>query len=294
MRLRDLCAKGPVLADGAWGTELQKRGLPLGASPDRWNLEHPELVTEVAQAYLAAGSRVILTNTFRANRVTLGGDIHAMNRMGATISRTAAAGRAYVFASMGPTGKVVVAGEIEPAQVTSAFAEQTEALAEGGADALLIETMSDLEEASLALAAARKTGLPAIVSFTFDTGKKRDRTMTGATPEQAAQRMTDEGADAVGANCGVGIGEYVAICRRLRAATTLPLWIKPNAGLPQMQDGVPVYTVAPDEFAQYVPSLVDAGANFVGGCCGTTPDFIRAIGKLSHATETDLLRSALS
>jgi len=289
MQLHELCANGPVLTDGAWGTELQKLGLAVGASPDLWNLDHPELVAAVAQSYVDAGSRVILTNTFRANRAALAGDIGAINRAGAQISRQAAAGRAHVFASLGPTGKLVMAGEIEPAQVSSAFSEQAEALAEGGADALLIETLSDLEEASLALAAARKTGLPVIVSFTFDTGWNRDHTMTGVTPERAAQRMREEGAAAIGANCGIDIAGYVSICRRLRAATSLPIWIKPNAGLPEMQNGIPAYTIAPEEFAQHVPALTEAGANFVGGCCGTSPDFIRAIGRLSHAIQTDLL-----
>src|SRR6266536_5789651 len=123
MNLHDLCVDGPVLADGAWGTELQKRGLPLGSSPDVWNLEHPELVAEVARSYVEAGSRVILTNTFRANRVALGRDTHDMNRAGAAISCTAAAGRAYVIGAMGPTGKLLMAAEIEPEQVSSAFAE---------------------------------------------------------------------------------------------------------------------------------------------------------------------------
>jgi methionine synthase I (cobalamin-dependent) len=289
MNLAELCAAGPVLTDGAWGTEFQKRGLALGSSPDLWNLQYPERVADVARSYVDAGSRVILTNTFRANRAALSADIRAVNRAGAQISRQAAAGRAYVFGSLGPTGKVLMAGEIEPAQVSFAFAEQAEALAEGGAHALLLETMSDLEEASLALAAARETGLPVIVSFTFDIGRNRDRTMTGATPEQAAQQMTDAGAAAIGANCGVGIGEYVTVCRRLRAATPLPLWIKPNAGLPEMHDGLPVYTIAPEQFAEHVPALIDAGANFLGGCCGTTPDFVRAIERLSHAIQTDLL-----
>ena len=140
--------------------------------------------------------------------------------------------------------------------------------------------MSDIAEAALALAAAQKTGLPVVVSFTFDTGKNKDRTMTGATPEQAAHQLTDAGASVIGANCGVGIGEYIPICRRLRAATSLPLWIKANAGLPEMVDGQPVYRTAPEQFAAQLPALVEAGATFVGGCCGTTPDFIRAVARM--------------
>ena len=281
MKLPELMASGLVLSDGAWGTELQKRGLPLGDCPDHWNLLRPEAVGEVARAYVEAGSRVILTNTFRGNRVALAGygledQVFAINRVGAAISRQAAARSALVFASLGPTGKMLAAGEVSPERVMLAFEEQAAALAEGGADALLIETMSDLEEASIALAAARRTGLPVIVSFTFDTGRNKDRTMTGATPEQAARRMAEEGADAVGANCGIGIAEYVPVCRRLRAATNLPIWIKANAGLPEMDNGTPVYRTTAEQFASHLPSLVAAGAKFMGGCCGTDPDFIRA------------------
>ena len=287
MNLAELAAAGPVLADGAWGTELQKRGLESGACPDAWNLHHAESVAEVARAYVAAGSRIILTNTFRANRVALAGyglaaDTRAINRAGAALSRSAALscsspdGRPLVFASLGPTGKLLAAGDIGEAEVLAAYEEQAAALAEGGADALLVETMSDPLEAALALAGARKTGLPVVVSFTFDTGRNKDRTLTGATPEQAARRMAEEGADALGANCGVGIAEYVPICRRLRAASTLPLWIKPNAGLPDMTDGRASYDTTPERFASFVPALVEAGASFIGGCCGTSPDFIRA------------------
>ncbi len=281
MNVSERLASGPLLADGAWGTELQKRGLTAGECPDRWNLLHPERVAEVAAAYIDAGSAIILTNTFRANRVALAGfglagDAAAINREGARISRGAASGRALVFASIGPTGKLPSAGEIEPDAALAAFREQAAALADGGADALLVETMSDLMEAGLALAAAKETGLPVWVSFAFDSGKNKDRTMTGATPEQAARRMTEEGASGVGANCGVGIVEALPVCRRLRAATSLPLWIKPNAGIPVLESGRITYRFSADEFASHIPALVAAGAGVVGGCCGAGPDFIRA------------------
>ncbi len=281
MKLPDLLGHGPVLTDGAWGTELQKRGLAPGECPDPWNLRHPDRVSEVARAYVAAGSQVILTNTFRANRITLAeyglaSDTVAINRAGVWLSREAAGAGVRIFASMGPTGKVLAAGEISGDDVRTAFEEQAAALAEGGADALLIETMSDPEEAALALAAARRTGLTVVVSFTFDTGRNKDRTMTGATPETAARRMAEEGADAVGANCGMGIADYVPVCRRLREATSLPVWIKPNAGLPEVEDGRTIYRTTPEAFAESLPALVEAGANFLGGCCGTSPEFIRA------------------
>jgi len=280
--VEELAAAGVVITDGAWGTQMQARGLPPGACPDEWNLRHPERVEEVARAYVEAGSRVILTNTFRANRLTLaayglGEQAAEISRRGAQISRSAAAGRARVFASIGPTGKLLMTGETSIEELREVYAEQARALAEGGAEALLVETMSDLAEAKAALAAAKETGLPVVVSMVFDTGKNRNRTMMGATPEQVARELTEAGADAVGANCGSGIAAYVPVCRRLRAATHVPLWIKPNAGLPELIEGRTVWRTTPEEFAAQAPALVEAGACFLGGCCGTSPEFIRAL-----------------
>jgi methionine synthase I (cobalamin-dependent) len=278
-RVQKWLAAGPLVTDGAWGTELQKRGLVAGEVPDSWNLAHPERVEEVGAAYREAGSRVILTNTFRSNPIALAGsglETEAVNRAGVAISRKAAAGKALVFASMGPTGKLLMMGDVTADEVRSAFACQAAALAEAGADALLLETMSDIEEARLALAAARETGLPVIVSFSFDSGRKHDRTMTGATPEQAAAMARENGADAVGANCGAGPDAFAEICRRFRAACDLPVWLKPNVGLP----GV---SASPDDFAASAAELLSAGASFVGGCCGTSPEFIRALAKRAGA-----------
>jgi methionine synthase I (cobalamin-dependent) len=155
--------------------------------------------------------------------------------------------------------------------------EQARILAEAGAAGLAIETMSDLGEAKLALGAARETGLPVVVSMVFDSGKQKDRTMMGITPEQAAEELTAAGADIIGANCGRSIESFVPLCRRLHSATGQPIWIKPNAGLPEWVEGKVVYPTTSGEFAGHVPALVEAGASFVGGCCGTTPEFIRAI-----------------
>lgn len=280
--IEQLAARSPVVTDGAWGTQLQARGLQPGECPDAWNLLAAECVEAVARAYVEAGSQVILTNTFRANRITLAGHglaekAAAINRAGAAISRRAAEGRACVFASIGPSGKLLMTGETTEAELRAAFAEQAQALAEGGAEAILIETMSDLAEAKLALEAARETGLAVVVSMVFDSGRNKDRTMMGATPEQAARELDEAGAGAVGANCGSGIAAYIPICRRLRAATDRPLWIKPNAGLPELIEGRTVYRTTPEEFASHVPALVEAGASFIGGCCGTGPEFIRKI-----------------
>ncbi len=277
-----LVAAGTVLTDGAWGTQLQARGLAAGELPDGWNLSHPERVESVARAYVEAGSEVILTNTFRANRLTLAPHgladrVAEVNRAGAGISRRAAAGASRVFASMGPTGKLLITGETNEDELFAVFQEQAFALAEGGADALLVETMADTTEACIAIQAAKQTRLPVIASMVFDSGRNKDRTIMGATPERAAAQLTEAGADAVGANCGVGIAGYVPVCERLRSATDRPVWIKANAGLPELIDGQTVYTMTPECFAGYVPALVRAGARFIGGCCGTGPEFIASI-----------------
>ena len=278
-RLGEWLAGGLLITDGAWGTQLQAQGLEPGAPPDTWNLTHPDRVEAVARGYVEAGSQVILTNTFRANAAAMDGDLEAINRAGVAISKRAAEGRALVFASMGPTGKMLMAGEIGGEAVSAAFAGQAAALAAAGADALLIETMSDIEEARLAVAAAKSTGLPAIVSFAFDSGKNKDRTMMGATPEAVAAAMQEAGADGVGANCGVGVEYAAPLCRRLHAACDLPIWIKPNAGLPKMEGSAVSYATSAEFFASHYGALRDAGASFIGGCCGSTQDFIRALVK---------------
>lgn len=272
-------ADGLLITDGAWGTEFQALGLAPGTSPDSWNVTYPDRVEAVAKRYVEAGSQVILTNTFRANTIAMGGDLEAVNRDGVAISKQAAAGKALVFAAIGPTGKMLVAGEITSEQATAAFAAQAATLAFAGADALLIETMSDIGEACLAVAAAKETGLPVIVSFAFDSGKNKDRTMMGATPEAVAEAMVQVGADAVGANCGAGVEHAAQLCRRLHAACDLPVWIKPNAGLPQINGTEIRYDTSAEFFASHYPALRDAGVSFIGGCCGSTPDFIRALVK---------------
>ena len=282
--LSELTAAGPVVTDGAWGTQLQERGLEPGACPDEWNLSHPERVEEVARAYVEAGSQVILTNTFGANRFALARHglaekLVQINRTGVEISRRAAAGRAKVFASVGPTGIMLMMGEVSPEDVQAAFQTQARAIADAGADAIVLETFSDPAEIVLAVAAAKKAGLAVVACMTFDSGKDHDRTLMGTTPERAAQKLAEAGADCVGSNCGQGIEGFVKIAARLKAATDRPIWIKANAGLPEVIRGRAVYAQTAEKFAAVIPALVNAGANFIGGCCGTTPEFIRAIRK---------------
>lgn len=286
--IQELLADQPVVTDGAWGTQLQERGMPAGECPDQWNLSHAQLVEEVPRAYVEAGSRIVLTNTFRSNRVALAGydladKTEAINRAGGEISLRAADGRAKVFGSIGPSGKMLMTGEVSEDQLREAFAEQAAALAAAGVDALVIETMSDLTEAKLALEAAKQTGLAVVACMLFDSGKQKDRTMMGNTAEQAAKELTVGGADVIGANCGQGIESYVEVCRQLHAATDRPIWIKANAGVPEMEGDQIVYRTTAEEFAAHGPALVEAGASFVGGCCGTGPEFITALKKQLQA-----------
>ncbi|MCP4005052.1 MAG: methionine synthase [bacterium] len=278
----ELLAKGTVLLDGAWGTELQSRGLAMGESPDFWNLEHADRVEQVARAYVEAGSDVILTNTFRANAIALAehsevSKLEQVNRSGVEISKRAAGTRARVFASIGPSGKLLINGQVTEAALRAAFEQQAQALAAGGADAIVIETMTDLDEAGFAIDAARATGLPVVACMVYDSGKNKDRTMMGVKPEQAAESLTKAGADVIGANCGNGIEGYIPICARLASATDRPIWIKANAGLPTLEAGQVVYNTTPEQFASHLGDLVEAGASFIGGCCGTSPAFIETL-----------------
>jgi len=282
--IANLIKDGPVLTDGAWGTQIMKRGLQPRECPDSWNLTHPEKVEEVAREYVDAGSRVILTNTFGANRYALGkfglaDGVAEINIKGVDISRRAAGTKAYVFASMGPSGKLLATREVTEDDLRQAFEEQAQAIAKAAPDAIVVETMMDLTEARIAATAAKQTGLPVVACLVFDSGKLKDRTMMGNTAEQAVEVLSRLGVDAIGANCGQGIEGFIPICKRMRAATGLPLWMKPNAGRPELVEGRAVYRTTALAFVRFVPELVQAGANFVGGCCGTEPAFIRETGK---------------
>jgi 5-methyltetrahydrofolate--homocysteine methyltransferase len=278
----DEFSAAPVILDGAWGTELQALGLQPGSCPDTWNVAAPDRVQSVASAYAEAGSQILLTNTFGANRISLSrcgqsDYVDQLNHAGARISLGAAAGRARVFASIGPTGKLLAQGDVTESDLQVAFEEQARALAKAGVHGLVLETFSCLDELRIALSAAKATGLPVVACMVFDSGKDRDRTAMGVSPELAASALSQAGADAIGANCGRGIDGCIPICRRMRGATDLPLWFKPNAGLPRLVDGQATYDATPEQFAVSAKLLVEAGAHFVGGCCGTNPAFIRAL-----------------
>ena len=280
--IESLTSSGPVVTDGSWGTQMQKRGLKRGECPDSWNLSHPERVLEVAQQYVNAGSQIILTNTFGGSRLALqkfklGGKVVDINTAGVEISKKAAGNRAYVFASIGPTGLMLVTRETTEAELQNVFGEQAAAQARAGADGLIVETMIDVTEARIAATAAKQTGLPVIVSMVYDSGENKDRTMMGNSPEEVVAELAGLGVDGIGANCGQGIDAFPPICARLRQATDLPIWIKPNAGLPEIIDDQTVFRTTARQFVQYIPELIAGGADFLGGCCGTDQGFVEAI-----------------
>ena len=276
-------AETPRVLDGAWGTQLQDFGLPVGSPPEIWNDASPDTVEKVARSYVEAGSDVILTNTFGANRFVLEaygaeGRAAELAEAGAKISRKAAGEAVKGFGSIGPTGKIVMMGEVAEEHLAASFTETAEALNWGGVDAFVLETFNELDEAMIALRAVRKaTDLPVVVSMTFSSGPEKTVSMMGNKPADLARAAEVAGADAVGANCGVGPDSYIKVAGMLREATDLPIWIKANAGMPVIVHRKTTFPVGPEEFAAFVPELIDAGANFIGGCCGTTPDHIRAV-----------------
>ena len=280
--IAELMERAPVILDGAWGTQMFARGLKPGGCPDKWNLDEPEKVKAVAAAYVEAGSDIILTNTFGANRFCLeahgaAGLAAEINRKGAALSKEAAGDRARVFGSIGPTGKMLMMEEVTEEELEAAFQEQATALAEGGADGIVVETMADLGEAVIAIRAAKATGLPVVGCMVYDAGADKDRTLMGVSPEQQAEAFVEVGVDVIGANCGQGIEGFAAIARRLKAASGLPVWVKANAGLPERRNGQLVYSTTPTAFVRGAEAAVAAGAAFIGGCCGTDPAFVTAL-----------------
>jgi len=278
--------KGRILiSDGAWGTFLQQKGLQPGECPELWCLARPNDVLAVAQSYIDAGADMIETNSFGGSRFNLAhydlGDRTAeINEAAARISRKAAGGDKWVIASVGPTGKMTAMGDVAEKDLYEAFREQVIALAAGGADAICVETMSAIDEARAAVRAALDhTKLEVICTFTFEkTVKGEYRTMMGVSPEEAARDMLKAGAHIIGANCGNGIEQMIDIVKEMRrAAPGAPILVHANAGLPQNKNGVNIFPDTPEKMAQLAPEIVKAGANIVGGCCGTTPQHIRAI-----------------
>ncbi len=279
-----------LVLDGAMGTMLMEAGLQSGACPELWNEARPEVLQRIHQAYFAAGSDLVETNTFGGTRLKLkayGLEDRAaeLNAKAARLARATCPSGRYVAGSIGPTGHLPEpAGETPAEQFSESFREQAVALAEGGVDLFAIETMMVPDEAVLAIRAAKEaTGLPVMCSMTFQWNRERnaDRTMWGTSPAQAARTLLNAGADVVGCNCGDGGPDRVpGILREMREAGTRLLVAYPNAGLPRVVEGRTVYDLKPEAMAAAYPAILEAGANVVGACCGSTPEHIRRIAEV--------------
>jgi 5-methyltetrahydrofolate--homocysteine methyltransferase len=274
-----------LISDGAWGTFLQAKGLQPGECPELWNITHPGDVLDIAQGYIDAGSDMIETNSFGGSRFKLANygledRVFELNKAAAEISRKAAGPEKYVLGSIGPTGKILMMGEVTAEELYDAFKEQAMALEAGGADAIMIETMTDLEEAIQAIKAAKEhTKCEVFCTMTFDkTVDNEFKSMMGVSPTDMVNQIIDAGAELIGANCGNGIKDMVSIVEEIRSSNqSIPVLIHANAGMPEYRDGKTEFPESPEEMADVAGKLISAGANIIGGCCGTTPAHITKI-----------------
>ncbi len=284
-KIKERVLSGEILvSDGAWGTMLHSKGLKMGECPERWNIERRADVLDIARSYVAAGSDMIETNSFGGSKFKLeyyglGERVVEVNKIAAEISREAAGERVYVFGSVGPTGKMLLTGDVTEEELYNCFKEQSEALEAGGSNAIAAETMFDLDEAKCAIKAAKEnTKCEVICTMTFDASETGFHTMMGTTPEAAAEALIEAGADIIGTNCGNGIENMVGITKLFRTVDkNIPILVQANAGLPIIVEGKTVFPETPGEMSKWINPLIDAGANIIGGCCGTTPDHIRKI-----------------
>ncbi len=274
-----------LVADGAMGTMLQKEGLPPGDCPERWNIEHPDILQKIAVAYLEAGADIVQTNTFGGSPLKLAQyhleeKTEEINTAAVHAVRRAIGQNAYLSASCGPSGRLLKPyGDTEPEEMQESFERQIRALVSAGVDMICIETMTDLTEATLAVRAAKKVApdLPVAATMTFDATSKGFFTVMGIGIEDAVKGLLDAGADIIGSNCGNGIENMVRIAGEFRRHTSHPLLVQANAGLPVLQGDSFVYLETPQFMAEKSTLLLELGVNIIGGCCGTTPEHIAAL-----------------
>ena len=286
--LKQLITEGKTLvSDGAWGTFLQAKGLKAGECPELWNITNPDAVFDIAKSYIDAGSDTIETNSFGGNvfkleKFDLQDKVYEINFQASILSRKAAGDDKYVLGSVGPTGKMLIMGDVTEDELYEAFKNQVVALAEGGADAIVIETMTALDEAEIAVKATKEnTKCEVICTMTFDKMVTGDyRTMMGVSPAEMVETLKNAGVDILGANCSNGIEGMIEITKEIRRVDAeIPILIHANAGLPCLVEGATVFPESPEMMASFAPALKAAGANIIGGCCGTSPEHIRKIAR---------------
>jgi 5-methyltetrahydrofolate--homocysteine methyltransferase len=293
MTLLEKIATGRIiLSDGALGTMLQSKGLQPDECPELWNVTHRNEVSEIARSYFDAGSEIVTTNSFGGNVFKLSfygleDRVAELNQRAAEIVREAAGRERHVAGSIGPSSKMLLMGDVTEEELYNAFREQAVALEKGGADIIIIETMTAIDEASLAVKAAREnTSATVIVTMTFSgTPDGEYRTMMGVSPKEMVDSMKEAGAHIIGSNCGNGIKEMTGVARAIREADkNIPLIIQANAGLPEYVDGKTIFRESPEMMASFVPELIKTGVNIIGGCCGTTPEHIRGMRRMTEGT----------
>jgi 5-methyltetrahydrofolate--homocysteine methyltransferase len=287
-KITDEINKGRILtSDGAWGTYLFKKGLATGTCPEEWNLTHYEDVFDIAKSYILAGSDIISTNSFGSNyfklmQYNLQEKLSEICQTAAEISRKAAGNDKMVMASIGPTGKFLIMGDVTEEELYDTFKMQSVAFEKGGADAVCIETFYALDEAEQAIKAVKEnTSLEVICTFTFDKSGDEFKTLMGVSPEQMTESLINYGADIIGANCGFGYEDMPKIVQSIRSVSkSIPIIIQANAGLPVFENDQLIYSETPEKIKTIIPKIIEAGANIIGGCCGTTPEHIKVISKI--------------